>query len=299
MAEDGQPTELKLPWGRWFKLAGWTFLIGYTVVLVSFTLLQRYLIYVPFHISREIAEESGAKVGFLPWRNAANQFIGWKSAAASPPIGSILIVHGNAGWALRRAYMAAPIHEAAALDVYILEYPGYGSRSGTPGMASLLNAADDAFANLPTNVPIYVVSESLGTGVAAHLAQKNPDRVAGLAMFVPYDKLASVAENHVPFLPAYYLLWDRFDPADWLKDYRGPVEIILAGDDDIIPPVLGHRLYDGYAGPKLLQVIAGAGHGHTMNESPEWWREVIAFWQQHPVPSSPEPTHTAAAAPHS
>ena len=260
-----------------------TFLIGYAVVLVAFTLLQRYLIYVPTRLTPELAEQTAAKVGFVRWNNKAGQIMGWKLPASSAPVGSILILHGNAGWALNRAYIALPIHDAAPLDVYILEYPGFGERKGSPGEASLLRAGEEAFENLPENLPAYLVSESLGTGVAAHLAQKYPLRVAGLAMFVPYNKLASVAENHVPFIPAYFLLWDRFNPEAWLKDYHGPVKVIIAGADEIIPPILGRRLYDGYNGPKILQVIPGARHIETADQSPEWWREVLTFWRQHPV----------------
>jgi uncharacterized protein len=272
--------ELKVPWRRWLLLAARTLVIGYTVVLVSFTLLQRYLIYVPTKLTPEFAEQAATKAGFVPWRNKSGQLMGWKLPASFAPVGSVLIAHGNAGWALNRAYMAMPIHDAAPLDVYILEYPGFGARKGSPGEKSLLSAADEAFENLPENLPAYVVSESLGTGVAAHLAQKYPSKVAGLALFVPYDKLASVAANHIPFLPAYFLLWDRFDPAEWLKNYHGPVKVIIAGADEIIPPKLGERLYEGYNGPKILQVIPNAHHNDTMEQSPEWWREVLAFWRQ-------------------
>jgi uncharacterized protein len=257
-----------------------TFVIGYAVVLVSFTLLQRYLIYVPTKLTPESAGEAASKAGFAPWRNKSGQIIGWSLLASLPASGNVLIAHGNAGWALNRGNMARSIHDAAALNVFILEYPGFGARAGSPGETSLLAAADEAFANLPGNLPVYIVSESLGTGVAAHLAQKYPAKVAGMALFVPYDKLASVAANHVPFLPAYFLLWDRFDPAAWLKDYRGPVEVIVAGADEIIPPVLGRRLYDGYAGPKILQVIPNAHHNDAADQSPQWWREVLVFWQQ-------------------
>lgn len=297
MANEASPTKLKLPWRRWIRLALRTFVLGYVVMVVLFTLLQRYLIYVPTRLNWPLAEASAAKAGFTPWRNAAGQLIGWKLPASSTPGGSVLIVHGNGGWALNRAYMANSIHAAAPLDVYILEYPGYGPREGSPGEASLLAAADEAFENLPKSLPVYVVSESLGTGVAAHLAEKFPQGVAGLAMFVPYDQLASVAENHVPFLPAYYLLWDRFDPAEWLKHYHGPVKVIVAGADEIIPPKLGERLYDGYAGPKLLQIIPGARHSSTTAETPGWWRAVLTFWQQHPVAPVPEAGRVAAVTP--
>jgi pimeloyl-ACP methyl ester carboxylesterase len=115
--------------------------------------------------------------------------------------------------------------------------------------------------------------------VAAHLAQKYPARVSGLVMFVPYDRLASVAQSHYPVLPVYYLLRDRFAPVDWLKDYRGPVKIIIAGADEIIPPERGQKLYDGYPGPKSLQIIPGAGHGGPSWQSPQWWRATLSFLQ--------------------
>jgi len=251
--------------------------------LILFTLSQRYLIYVPTKVTLDFAEDAAAKTGFIPWKNGAGQLIGWKLPASSTPTGSILIVHGNGGWALSRAYMTGTIHDAAPLDIYILEYPGYGAREGSPGKKSFLAAADEAFENLPKNLPAYVVSESLGTGVAAHLAQKFSTDVAGLALFVPYDKLAAVAANHVPFLPAYFLLWDRFDPAAWLKDYHGPVKVIVAGSDEIIPPKLGERLYDSYNGPKILQIIPGARHSSTTAETSDWWKELLAFWQSHAV----------------
>jgi pimeloyl-ACP methyl ester carboxylesterase len=283
MFDEPLPTGQKLPLRRWSKLALLTLLIGYAVILIAFTVFQRFLIYVPTRLSPELAEQTAAKAGFIPWRNQSGQLMGWKLPASSAPVGSVLIVHGNGGWALDRAYMAPPIHDAAALDVYILEYPGYGAREGSPGEKNVLSAADEAFENLPAIVPAYLVSESLGTGVAAHLAQKYPARVAGIAMFVPYDKLASVAENHVPFIPAYFLLWDRFNPAAWLKDYRGPIKVVVAGADEVIPPKLGERLYGGYNGPKLLEIIPGAHHSDTTVETPGWWREVLAFWRSHPV----------------
>ncbi len=153
-----------------------TFVIGYTVVLVFFTLFQRSLIYVPKHLTMAAAEQEAASNGFVAWRNKSGQLIGWKLPAGSNSIGSILIIHGNAGWALDRAYMARPIHTAAPLDIYILEYPGFGAREGLPREASLLAAGDEALELLPKNLPAYVVSESLGTGVAAHLAQKKSGR---------------------------------------------------------------------------------------------------------------------------
>src|SRR5258706_11921639 len=138
-------------------------------------------------MSPALAEPLAAKEGLRPWRNRAGELIGWNLPCRGTPTASILVAHGNAGWAVDRTYLAQPLHDAAALDVYLLEYPGYGARPGSPSQRTILKAADDAFASVPKHLPIYLVSESLGAGVAAHLAKGNPGLVSGMLLFVPYD----------------------------------------------------------------------------------------------------------------
>lgn len=250
----------------------------YLLLCAAGCALQRRLIYFPTKLDPRVADQMAAKEGFRPWRNQATELIGWKLPANGTPTGSVLVVHGNAGCALNRGYFAKPIHEAGSLDVYVLEYPGYGARAGSPSMKSFLTAAEEAFSALPTNQPIHIVSESLGTGVAAHLAKAYDNRVSGLMLFAPYNNLVSVGQRQMPFLPVGLILRERFNPAEWLKDYRGPVGIVIAGADEVIPPDLGRKLHDGYVGPKRLQVIEGARHNDIAEQPVEWWREQLKFW---------------------
>jgi pimeloyl-ACP methyl ester carboxylesterase len=180
---------------------------------------------------------------------------------------------------LSRDYLARPIHDAA-VDVFVLEYPGYGARGGSPGKDSFIAAAEESFQLLPKSLPKYVVSESIGAGVATELAKAHPQEVAGLALFVPYHNLASVAQRQMWFLPAGLLLRDRFNPEECLKSYHGPVKFIVAGDDEIIGSASGLRLHESYGGPKELQVFAGAHHNDIAGQSPQWWQEVFSFWQK-------------------
>ena len=254
--------------------------IAYLLVVLAALIFQRRLIYFPTKIPADVIESVAAEHGFVPWKNPSGQIIGWKILASGASTGSVLIVHGNAGCALSRDYLARPIHDAADMDVFILEYPGYGARPGSPGKKSMDAAAEEAFQLLPTNSPRYVVSESIGAGVACELAKNHPAEIAGLALFVPYDNLAKVAQKQMPILPAYFLLLDRFNPADCLKSYHGPVKMIIAGADEVIGATSGQRLFDGYAGPKNLQVFPGAHHNDVAGQSPAWWRDVFAFWRQ-------------------
>ena len=244
--------------------------------------LQRKLLYFPTKIPADAVVSAGAEHGFVPWKNPVGQIIGWKIPARGATTGSVLIVHGNAGCALDRDYLARPVHDAADVDVFVLEYPGYGAREGSPSKTSFIAAAEEAFQLLPAGLPKYVVSESIGAGAACELAKNHPAEVAGLALFVPYHNLASVAQRQMWFLPAYFMLLDRFNPEECLRSYHGPVKFIVAGKDEIIGPASGLRLADGYHGPKELQVFAGAHHNDISGQPAVWWQEVFSFWQQHP-----------------
>jgi pimeloyl-ACP methyl ester carboxylesterase len=260
--------------------------IAYLGVVLLAALFQRRLLYFPTKLPLESAERTALVEGFVPWKNREGQTIGWKIPARGSPTGSVLIAHGNAGNALNRGYIAKPIHAAASFDVYVLEYPGYGARLGSPTMKSFLAAGEEAFSALPTNRPVYLVSESIGAGVVAHLAKTFPTKVAGILMLAPYDDLGSVAQNQMPLLPARWILQDRFRPAEWLTDYLGPVKIVIAERDEIIPPRFGQKLYDSYNGPKELDVIPYAGHNDIAEQSPEWWQNVFRFLAKHPTRQS-------------
>jgi pimeloyl-ACP methyl ester carboxylesterase len=259
-------------------------LLTLAIIYILFALvvmgLQRRLIYFPRIIPPGLAEGAAAELGFVPWRNPSGQIIGWKLPASSASAGSVLVVHGNAGCAMDRGYIAKPIHDAVNVDVYVLEYPGYGARDGSPGKQSFFAAGTEAFELLPDSLPKYVASESIGAGVACQLAGTHPKEVAGLMLFAPYHDLASVAQRRMPFLPAYLLLLDRFNPAEDLKNYHGPVKFVVAGADEIIPSGSGRQLFADYSGPKTLQIIPGAHHNEVAEQSPEWWKEVFLFWQQ-------------------
>jgi len=239
------------------------------------------MLYHPTRSTLQQAESDAASMHVLPWRNPAGQVIGWHWPAAGTSAATVLVFHGNAGSALGRGYLAEPIRDAGHADVFVLEYPGYGPRDGSPSMSTILEAADGAFDSLPAQAPIFVASESMGVGPAAHLAMSRPNRIAGLVFFVPFDRLASAAQEAAPFLLGALILRDRYDPAAWLAAYQGPVFIVLAGEDEIVPPASGRRLYDGYGGRKRLQVIPGARHNDIEEQPVDWWRDVFAFWSGH------------------
>ena len=99
--------------------------------------------------------------------------------------------------------------------------------------------------------------------------------------------MLSVAKERMRFLPVSLILLDRYDPAKWLEDYRGPIQFIIAERDEVIPSKFGLRLEEGYRGPKTLEVVPGAHHNEVAEKSPEWWKGVFRFWQENKTVSSP------------
>lgn len=171
--------------------------------------------------------------GLVPW-TIDGRLIGYARKVENPR-NVWLFTHGNAGQAADRAY-ALPCFSASD-SVFILEYPGYGNRPGSPGKASFDSAAEEAYRWLRKaypNIPVCVIGESIGSGPASSLTrlEKQPDK---LVLIVPFDNLASVARDHFPLIPAGLVLFDRWDNVEAIKGYSGKVEIYGAIDDQVIP----------------------------------------------------------------
>jgi alpha-beta hydrolase superfamily lysophospholipase len=254
--------------------------MAYLTVCLLLAVEQRHIIYLPPRFTAEQADARAKKAGVERWRDASGEAIGFKRPSSRQPASSqVLIVYGNASSATGCAHYADEIQNVGAVDVFILNYPGYEDRAGLPTEKNLYHAADQALQSMATNLPTYVFGESLGTGVAAYLAGTQPDRIAGLVLLSPYDDLANMAQYRYPILPARFLLIDRFPSANYLRNYRGPVAAVVDGRDVVVPEKFGKRLYEGYAGPKRLWEYPGSGH-ITIGEPPaKFWSEVLDFWQ--------------------
>jgi pimeloyl-ACP methyl ester carboxylesterase len=143
----------------------------------------------------------------------------------------------------------------------------------------LLSAADQAFLTLPTKRPVYLVGESLGTGVASYLAGTYSNRIAGVLLISPFNNLVDAAQSHYPVLPVVLLLKDRFPSEKYLRHYDGKVGITVDAQDTVVPDKLSYRLLRGYAGPKRLWAFPDGGHCQITVQPSIFWKEVIDFWQ--------------------
>lgn len=264
-----------------------TIALIYGGLLVVMSAFQRQLIYFPDRASQSAMLDLARGADLEPWRDAHDEIVGWRTPAVERggARNVAVVFHGNAGHALHRTYFVrgfASMPDADDWQIHVFEYPGYGARSGRPSEEAIKQAADEAVRTLSdTASRVFLIGESLGSGIACHLAGRYPEQIAGVLLITPFTSLVDVARHHYPILPVGWLLKERYDNSQALKDYRGPVAFLLAGRDEVIPTRLGRRLHEQYKGLKMLVVQEDRTH-NTMEyeQQSSWWRDVAEFLLQ-------------------
>lgn len=245
-----------------------------TLAIGGPALMQDRLLYYP----QRAAPAELAQGGLEAWPSVQD-FRGLVAQPDGAVRATAIVFHGNAGHAGHRAYYAAALTRLG-VRVVLAEYPGYGPRDGDVGETSFVDDAARAIelAHRQFGAPLLVVGESLGAGVAAAAAARRRERIAGLMLITPWDKLQSVASHHYPWLPVRWLLRDRYDSVAHLADFGRPVLVVVAELDNIVPAHFGEALYDALPQPKRLLRLNSAGHNDwSVRVDAAWWQRSLDF----------------------
>lgn len=241
-------------------------LVGtYGVFCTAMAWGQRRLIYFPQRLDAEAARAAYQFYGVERWpadgecRGAVLRSDG----GVAPTNGTVLVFHGNAGGAHEREFVAKTL-QRLGWRVVLAEYPGYGPRPGAPSEASF---SEDGRATARLVRKMYpgrlvVLGESLGSGTAAAVAADAGLKVDAVVLAVPFDCLANVGARHYPWLPVKWLLRDRFDNVESLRNYPGPVTLVQAEDDSVVPAECTRALFEAlpHADRKRLICLPYTGH---------------------------------------
>jgi fermentation-respiration switch protein FrsA (DUF1100 family) len=209
----------------------------------------------------------------------------WYFRAARADLPTVLFFHGNAGDIGNHLPFAKFLIEAG-YGLLALEYRGYGGNPGKPREAGLIEDGRAAFAFLESlGIPdsgVVLYGESLGTGVAVALAAEHPARA--LILRSPYTSIAEVAAIQLPFLPARWLVHDRFDSLARIGRNKAPLFVFHGANDTLIPLALGRELFEAAPasdrGPNTWLTIDGVGHNDV--QTPEAERAMLDFLAQLP-----------------
>jgi len=266
------------PWiAGLLKLLIWG-LVAYAGLCLSAFLAQRRLMYLPDRSPEQESLQRASRLGLVPWRDREGRILGWRRPPGSTNRPRVLLMHGNAGDALGRMdYL--PVLEAAGFEGVLLEYPGYGCRAGEPSESALVCDARAALSLLrQEGAPIFLLGESLGSGVAVQVAAADPLSVLGLLLVTPFARMTEVAAWHYPIFPMRILLRDRWDSLGAAQNYPGPVAILVAGRDEVVGVHQGRRLARACFGALRVWELPQAGHNDLpLHPSRPPWSEILSF----------------------
>lgn len=160
---------------------------------------------------------------------------------------------------------------------YLLAYRGYGASEGAASEHALMEDAEALYDHVRERhpgAPISLIGRSLGSGVASHLAARRP--VARVVLVTPFDSLVAVAKSHYPFLPVGLLLRERYESFRKLPLHQGPLLIIRAQNDEIVPASSTRRLVQAFPHEANVVVLEDAGH-NTLSNDPVYWKSISHF----------------------
>lgn len=204
------------------------------------------------------------------------------------PEAYVLEFTGNGTRAEEIADYACTKFRPHAVEVWAMNFPGYGKSEGPARLSRIPPAALAVFDELKKRAdgrPIFVAGNSLGTTAALYVAANRS--VAGVVLTNP-PPLRQLIRGRF----GWWNLWLLSTPAslgvprnlDSIANARkctAPAVILTSTRDEIVPYEYQQLVADAYAGPKSVQT-RDAGHNDSFEGNDGvWLRErVNEIWQR-------------------
>jgi fermentation-respiration switch protein FrsA (DUF1100 family) len=196
---------------------------------------------------------------------------------ASP--GVLLCFHGNADLAVWQLDWARLVVEHTGYSVFLAEYRGYMSLGGTPSYATTKLDAQAAYDHLHKNLGVDTsrlayYGHSLGSAVAAELAEKHPPRA--LLLQSPFASARAMARLIVS--PPVAMAWRtisriHFDTRQVVSNLDVPVSVAHGKRDRVVPFRLGLEVYEAAKRKGEFLVVEGAGHNDLTDVAgDDYWK---------------------------
>ena len=184
----------------------------------------------------------------------------------SASFATILWCHGNAGNITYRYHNLVQLVERLGVDVFILDYRGYGRSEGKPSEEGLYRdgAAAHRYLTETRGVPVerlVLFGRSLGAAVVIHTALNHP--AAGVIVESPMFSVREMAVTLFKIRPLGAIVPNQFPAGEEIARVKGPVLVLHGDADTIVPLSQGKRVYHAAPEPKFFYRIPGAGHNDT------------------------------------
>lgn len=237
--------------------------MAYLGVILVLLFLENTLVYHPTSAAREWQPPPAPEIVDVALKSAdGNTIHAWWLPAPGAD-SALLYLHGNAGNLSWRGGSIMKIREQLGVSVLIIDYPGYGKSTGRPSEQGCYHAAEAAYAWLrdEQHVPsqrILIWGASLGGGVAVDLASRKECRA--LILIKTFTSLPDVASRLYPWVPARWIMRNRFESVKKIGDCDCPVFVTHGTTDELIPFSQGEKLYAAANEPKQFYAMDKLGH---------------------------------------
>jgi len=217
-------------------------------------------------------DAGGAVQKMLPFQNGQLEVWTAKSHLAQQKDAAdvyVLRFYGNADRAERWVAAEAEEWNDRAVEIWGMNYPGFGGSTGSARLSRIGPAAVAAFDELKrhgADRPILLSGASIGATAALHVAASRPAAIAGLILHNPPPLRQMILRRF-----GWWNLWllagpvalqipPDLDSIENAKAIHAPAIFLLAEKDEVVPPRYHRLVVDAYAGEKRVISLHGAYH---------------------------------------
>ncbi len=212
-----------------------------------------------------------------------------------PNAGTLIHFHGNGELASEYAGHYADFFLDMGVNVCFVEYRGYGRSTGTPSLTGMMGdgAAVLAALGLPAD-RVVAFGRSMGSVYAVELASRLP--LAGLVVesglagpTARWESLPAAGAAGVNTSELASELRHALDPKRKLATYHGPMLVLHAAGDTLVPPDHAERLHAASGSADKRLVVFPYGNHNTILRAnlEDYVRELRDFFLRSGVAGNP------------
>ena len=223
----------------------------YFLVLVFLYFYQRNLLYHPnennYSEDKILVDIENVRI-----KTSDNiELLGWYHEKNLKDFKTLIFFHGNAGSLENRIHKLNHFRDMN-INFLIIAWRGFSGNNGNPSEQGLYedgkSAIDWLIKKGVSEKNLILYGESLGTGVATHLAQNK--NFAGVILETPFTSMIDAAKKFYPYIPVKLLLKDKFENYKKIKNINLPILIMHGEIDQLVPFSMGKKIYEIANEPK-------------------------------------------------
>ena len=223
----------------------------YFLILVFLYFYQRNLLYHP-NENNYSEDKISVDIENVRIKTSDNiELLGWYHEKNLKDFKTLIFFHGNAGSLENRIHKLNHFRDMN-INFLIIAWRGFSGNNGNPSELGLYedgkSAIDWLIKKGVSEKNLILYGESLGTGVATHLAQNK--NYAGVILETPFTSMLDAAKKFYPYIPVKMLLKDKFENYKKIKNIDSPILIMHGEADQLVPFSMGKKIYEIANKPK-------------------------------------------------